>query len=63
MEEIIRVSCDDEELNIKIEGDNIDLYIAIAEIIEEISVQRGVTTDTSIRMIREMTKEEPVHWI
>ena len=57
MEDIIKVSCDDKEFNIKIEGDNIDLYTAIAEIIKVISRQRGVTTDTSVRIIRKMVEE------
>ena len=58
MEDIIKVSCDDKEFNIKIEGDNIDLYTAIAEIIKVISRQRGVTADTSVRIIRKMVEEE-----
>ena len=58
MEDIIKVSCDDKEFNIKIEGDNIDLYTAIAEIIKVISRQRGVTGDTSVRIIRKIIKEE-----
>lgn len=57
MEDIIKVSCDDKEFNIKIEGDNIDLYTAIAEIIKVISKQRGVTGDTSVRIIRRMIEE------
>lgn len=57
MKEILKVSCNDKEFNIKLEGENIDLYTVIADIIKEISRQRGVTTDTSIKIIKKMIED------
>lgn len=58
MKEIIRVRCNDKEFNIKIEGANIDLYTAISEMIKEISKQRNIEIDTSLRIIKKILEEE-----
>lgn len=54
IKEIIKVKCNDKEFNIKIEGANIDLYTAIAEIIKEISKQRNTELETSLLIIKKI---------
>lgn len=58
MKEIIKVTCDNKKFNIKIDGENIDLYTAIAEIIKEISKQRNIENETSLLIVKKMVEGE-----
>ena len=58
MKEIIKVSCNDKEFHIIIDGDNIDLLTSIAEIIRKIEKQNNISTATSIQILKNMLKDD-----
>lgn len=60
MKEIISVSCNDEEYNIKIEGKNIDLLSGVVHLIKAISESSGTHIEVILDYINGYLEDDDI---
>ena len=58
MKQILSISCNDEEFNISVDGDNYDLLIGIAQVLKEIAKESDYTAGQLMKFIKSYMEDQ-----